>query len=78
MLAAWESGDGPNRVHLHASGVTGIPAIHAAALESELFASLKLSEDVVPWSAVVRDPTQGKMAEVNPSFNRRANGPRAR
>ena len=40
------------------------PAVHAAALEASLFESLKLNDDVPSWSAVVADPTSGKMSDT--------------
>jgi hypothetical protein len=45
-------------------GIAETPAIHAAAVESNLFASLTLSGDVPSWSEVVRDPTIGRMSDT--------------
>ena len=64
MLSEWEKKDGPGEVHLIASGASASPAIHAAALQSGLFASLKLSDAAASWSDVVRDPTQGKSSDT--------------
>ncbi len=64
VLSEWESRDESANVHLIASGVAEAPAIHAAALESKLFASLKLSGDTPSWSEIVRDPTKGRMSDT--------------
>jgi len=40
-------------VHLHAVGNVGVPALHAAALEPQLFASVKLTGTLVSWSNAV-------------------------
>lgn len=50
------SGVVPNRVHLIASGEAGVPALHAAALDPELFASVKLRQTLDSWQGVVRGP----------------------
>lgn len=39
-------------VHLSAFGTTGVPALHAAALEPDLFASAKISGTVRSWAEV--------------------------
>ncbi len=62
MLLEWESRGQPSEVHLIASGVAEAPAIHAAALESKLFASLKVNGDTPSWSDVVADPLKGRMS----------------
>jgi len=46
----------PLRIHLMALGEAGPPALHAAALEPDLFASLTLKRSLVSWSNVVRTP----------------------
>ena len=56
FLAAYEAGGKPNRVHLVSIGATGPPALHAAALEPGLFASVDLRNCLVSWSNVVRTP----------------------
>jgi hypothetical protein len=43
----------PRKVHLVAVGNTGIAALHAMALEPELFASVTLRGTPESWSAVV-------------------------
>ncbi len=56
FLAGYEAGEEPNRVHLKGSGRVGPPALHAAALEPELFASVSLRNCVESWSGVLRTP----------------------
>ena len=46
----------PNRVHLLATGEMGVPALHAAALEPQQFASVKLRNTLDSWAGVVRGP----------------------
>lgn len=45
-----------HRVHLIAIGETTVPALHAAALEPDLFASTELLNGVSSWADVVRRP----------------------
>ncbi len=56
FLADYQSQGKPNRVHLVATGPLGPPALHAAALEPQMFSSLELRECLANWSAVVREP----------------------
>jgi len=56
FLAGYEAGEKPNRVHLISIGRVGPPALHAAALEPELFASVSISNCVDSWSSVLRTP----------------------
>jgi dienelactone hydrolase len=56
FLANYEAGDKPNRVHLLSIGRTGPAALHAAALEPELFASIELRGCLESWDSVVRTP----------------------
>ncbi|HUT11290.1 MAG TPA: acetylxylan esterase [Thermoguttaceae bacterium] len=56
FLADFQAGEKPNRVHLTSIGLVGPPALHAAALEPELFASVTLKNCLVCWSDVVRTP----------------------
>jgi len=51
-LAAERSGAG---VDLVAVGNVGVPALHAAALHSELFDSVKLSQSLCCWSSVIHN-----------------------
>jgi cephalosporin-C deacetylase-like acetyl esterase len=46
----------PRRVHLVGVGRAGIAALHAAALEPDLFASVTLRRTLPSWSSVVRQP----------------------
>ncbi len=49
-------------VHLVALGNVGVPALHAAAFEQELFASVKLSGTLVSWSNVIHmKPTHNQL-----------------
>jgi len=45
-----------SQVHLISVGRTGPPALHAAALEPQLLASIKLHNSLVSWSDVIRTP----------------------
>ncbi len=56
FLAGYKAPKKPNRVHLVSIGKTGPPALHAAALEPRLFASVSLKNCLVSWSNVVRTP----------------------
>jgi hypothetical protein len=56
FLAAYAKGDRPHRVHLVAIGQAGPPALHAAALEPGLFASVTLKDSLTSWAEVVRTP----------------------
>jgi hypothetical protein len=56
VLAGFEAGEKPNRVHLMSIGRLGPPALHAAALEPQLFASVSLRNCLESWSSVLRAP----------------------
>ena len=56
FLAGYEAGEEPNRVHLKSIGRVGPPALHAAALEPELFVSVSLRNCLGSWSSVLRTP----------------------
>ena len=43
-------------VHLVATGVAGPPALHAAALEPDQFASVEIKNSLVSWSNVLEHP----------------------
>ena len=45
-----------NTPHLIAHGEAIPPALHAAALEPQRFASLELTSELVPWDTVARTP----------------------
>jgi hypothetical protein len=63
-LSTAEAGATPRSVHLVSIGRLGPPALHAAALESNLFAAVTLSGSLVSWSNVVHTP-QSKNQFVN-------------
>jgi cephalosporin-C deacetylase-like acetyl esterase len=54
----------PRSVHLVAVGEVGVPALHAAALEPDRFASTTLRRTLVSWDNAVRTP-QGTNQIVN-------------
>ncbi len=56
LLASYHAADKPYRVHLIGIGEAGPPALHAAALEPDLFASVRLERTITSWSDVVRTP----------------------
>jgi cephalosporin-C deacetylase-like acetyl esterase len=56
FLARYRADPTPRRVHVIAIGEVGPPALHAVALEPNLFASLRLDPSLVSWSSVVRTP----------------------
>ena len=63
FLAAYEAGEKPHRVHLVSIGRPGPAALHAAALEPGLFASVSLTGCLASWSDVVRTPTAAGLFE---------------
>jgi len=64
FLAGYQNDGRRRAVHLRSTGRTGPPALHAAALEPGLFASLTLHGSLVSWSNVVRTPIS-KNQQVN-------------
>jgi len=56
FLAGYEAGQQPNAVHVVAIGQAGPPALHAVALEPQLFDSLKLQKSLASWHDVVHTP----------------------
>jgi lysophospholipase L1-like esterase/cephalosporin-C deacetylase-like acetyl esterase len=58
IVRAWRKHVGnPNlRPHLVATGVATIPALHAAALEPDLFGDIHLSGSIKSWTQVVETP----------------------
>ncbi len=53
------------QVRLIAVGQAGVPALHAAALEPELFSSIQIEKTLVSWSNVVRmRPTYAQLANA--------------
>jgi pimeloyl-ACP methyl ester carboxylesterase len=63
FLARYETQDAPRKVRLVGVGQAGIPALHAAALEPELFSSIVLRETLDSWDDVVRTPEAGPQLE---------------
>ncbi len=53
----------PRRVHLVGIGAAGVPALHAAALEPDLFATVELRRTLPSWTNVVGDPVPRDMLE---------------
>ena len=67
-LAGTSAGlNAPARVAVVANGETGVAALHAAALEPQLLASLRLERSLTSWSEVVRTPL-AKNQNVNSVF----------
>lgn len=56
FLTTFEAGGKPNRVHLISIGRVGPPALHAAALEPDLFVSVSLHNCLGSWASVLREP----------------------
>jgi dienelactone hydrolase len=56
FLAELEGADRPSKVHLVSIGSNGPAALHAAALESPLFDTLKLVRSLTSWTDVLRHP----------------------
>jgi len=53
FLAGYEANGKQRKVHLVGIGTAGIPALHAAALEPVMFASLTLRQTLASWASVV-------------------------
>jgi dienelactone hydrolase len=64
VCARWLRQDQGKPVDLIAIGNVGVPALHAAALEPELFGSVKLVHSLISWSNVI---------ESGRSFNQQVN-----
>lgn len=56
LLRTFETSAAPRRVHLVSTGRVGPAALHAAALEPDLFASVTLVGSLMSWSNVVHTP----------------------
>jgi len=56
FLAGYAAKAAPRKVHLVGIGAAGIPALHAAALEPQCFASLTLRRTLASWTSVLREP----------------------
>ncbi len=69
FLARYRAGERPRPVHLVSIGRTGPPALHAAALENDLFASIQLTNCLTSWSDVVHTPlARNQMVNVVHGF----------
>ncbi len=56
FLAKYQAGDSPRKISLIGTGDAGIPAMHAMALEPQLFESLTLYRMPASWADLVRTP----------------------
>lgn len=56
FLAEWQSKEAPVPIDLMANNGAVPPAIHAAALEAQLFSSLQVGRHLPSWSQLVREP----------------------
>jgi dienelactone hydrolase len=56
LAAGYTPNGGKTAVNLVAVGNIGVPALHAAALEADLFKSVTLKKTLVSWSDVVNTP----------------------
>jgi hypothetical protein len=56
FLTTFQAGERSNRVHMICVGRVGPPALHAAALEPNLFASVSLRRCLPSWASVLRTP----------------------
>ncbi len=56
FLAGYKSAGKPNRVSLVGIGQAGPAALHAVALEPQLFASLELRKCLVAWASLLKTP----------------------
>ena len=66
-LMSVNAGAKASRVALVANGETGVPALHAAALEPKIFSSVKLERTLVSWADVINTP-QALNQKVNTVF----------
>ena len=56
FLAGYQTEGSERRVRLIGIGEAGIPALHAAALEPDLFEAIRLRNTLRSWTDVVRSP----------------------
>jgi cephalosporin-C deacetylase-like acetyl esterase len=63
FAATYENSSEPKPVTMIASGVAGPPALHAAALEPDLFSEVRLERSLQTWSSVVRTPETKRQFE---------------
>jgi hypothetical protein len=67
-LAASPSGSSPTtQVAVVTMGEPGVPALHAVALEPQIFSSLKLQRSLASWVDVVRTPAS-RNQKINTVF----------
>jgi len=65
FLSGWENDDDAALIHLVADGLAIPPAVHAAALESRLFDSMKLNTACPTWKDIVADPSKtGRLVDT--------------
>lgn len=58
VIARWlAKNESVNSIHLVASGELTIPALHAAAVQPDLFSSLELQRGLVSWTNLIETPT---------------------
>lgn len=63
-VAEYETDD-RREVHLLAAGSTGVPALHAAALEPGLFTSVRVRDTLTSWSSIVgRSVPEGQLTST--------------
>src|SRR5690606_4290385 len=63
FAATYENAGGPRKVRLSAQDVAGPPALHAAALEPDVFSHVSLEPCLESWSSVVRTPETKRQYE---------------
>jgi dienelactone hydrolase len=56
FLQTYEAGNAPNSIQLISLGRTGPPALHAAALEPQLFAKVTLTGCLQSWTELIQNP----------------------
>ena len=62
VCARWLNAQTGGPVSLHATGQAGVPALHAAALEPDLFATVRLARTLTSWANVVHTwPTDNQL-----------------
>lgn len=64
-LSTWNKAEKPSPVNVIAVGVMGPPTLHAAALEADLFAEVKLIKSLTSWAEYLHNPaTPGQLVNV--------------
>ncbi len=65
FLSRYHADGKPSRIRLTAIGAAGPPALHAAALEHQLFSAVALSDSITSWSGLLEKPAeQGQLANT--------------